>query len=480
MSLIRWNQPTSLLIGLAVLTATWAPISAETKGLSTVDAATDKPNVVIIFTDDMGYGDVGIYGHPTIRTPNIDRMAAEGQKWTQFYTAASVCTPSRAGLLTGRLPIRSGMCSDVRGVLFPDSSGGLPVDELTLAEALKHLGYATACIGKWHLGHLPDHLPMNHGFDSYFGIPYSNDMDRLPGIDREKQMDPRVEYWNVPLMRDTDIIERPADQTTITKRYTEKAVRFIRDSKEGPFFLYLAHSMPHIPLFASEAFQGKSRRGLYGDVIEEIDWSVGQVLQALREAGLAENTLVIFTSDNGPWQMYDEQGGSAGLLRGGKATTWEGGMRVPGVFWWPKTIAPGVIDELGSTMDIFTTVCQLTGAEIPDDRIIDGLDIRPVLFGNGAGPREGLIYYKRRTIQAVRKGSFKMHLWTTDVDQIYSPSIQQDPPLLYNLDHDPSERFNIASDHPEVVAELSEVVRKHQESLVPGDDQLAGRINQDD
>lgn len=447
--------------------------------LAEVSEESSRPNVIIIFADDMGYGDVGVYGHPTIRTPHIDQIAAEGQKWTQFYTAASVCTPSRAALLTGRLPIRSGMCSDKRGVLFPDSSGGLPADEVTLAEVLKNKGYATACVGKWHLGHLPKHLPTRQGFDSYFGVPYSNDMDRVEGVGREQLLNPKVEYWNVPLMRDEAVIERPADQTTLTKRYTEEAVRFIRDNKDGPFFLYLAHSMPHVPLFVSSDYSGTSPRGLYGDVIQEIDGGVGQVVDMLHELGLSENTLVIFTSDNGPWQMYDTHGGSAGLLYGGKATTWEGGMRVPGVFWWPGTIKPAVIDGLGSTMDIYATVCGLVGAELPGDRVIDGVDQYKTLIGESPSPRESIIYYRKRSVHAVRVGSYKMHLMTNDPDDIYGQATVLDSPLLFNLDHDPGERFNIAAEHPEVIESILAELQLHQEGLVVGDDQLAGRVETD-
>ncbi|MDA1163575.1 MAG: sulfatase-like hydrolase/transferase, partial [Planctomycetota bacterium] len=247
-------------------------------------AQSDSPNIVVIFCDDLGYGDLGCFGHPTIKTPNLNQMAAEGVRLTQFYSASPVCTPSRAALMTGRLPIRSGMCSDTRRVLFPDSGGGIPASEVTLAEGLKQQGYATACVGKWHLGHLPQFLPTNNGFDSYFGIPYSNDMDRVNDAPRGRDSfrDPKVEYWNVPLMRNLEIVERPADQTTITRRYTEEAISFITKNKDEKFFLYLPHSLPHVPLFRSKEFESKSLRGLYGDVIEEIDWSVGQVLQTLK------------------------------------------------------------------------------------------------------------------------------------------------------------------------------------------------------
>ncbi len=441
-----------------------------------VAQAADKPNIVVIFCDDLGYGDLGAFGHPTIQTPNLDRMAAEGQKWTSFYAAASVCTPSRAGLLTGRLPIRNGMCSDKRRVLFPDSTGGIPENELLISEALKAQGYATAAIGKWHLGHLPQYLPTNNGFDYYYGIPYSNDMDRAPNTKQIKVfVDPKIEYFEVPLLRNEEIIERPADQTTITRRYTEEAVQFIKSKKDGPFFLYLAHSMPHIPLFRSPPFENTSRRGLYGDVIEEIDWSVGQVLDTLRDEGLADNTLVVFTSDNGPWLIFKEQGGSAGLLRGGKGGTFEGGMREPTIFWWPGAIAPGVVAEMGSTLDIFATACALSGATMPTDRIMDSHDLSPVLRGTGPSPREDMFYYRGAQVFAVRRGPFKAHFQTKG--EYGSPKLAvHEPPLLYNLEHDPSEKYNIAEANPEAIEAIRKTLAAHNDTLVRGKDQLAGRI----
>ena len=437
--------------------------------------ASKKPNFVIIFCDDMGYGDLGCYGHPTIRTPNLDRMAAEGQKWTNFYVGASVCTPSRAALMTGRLPIRSGMCSNKRRVLFPDSASGLPKGEVTIAEALKAQGYTTACVGKWHLGHLPPHLPTNNGFDSYFGIPYSNDMDRVAGEGRQAFLEPKVEYWNVPLMRDEEIVERPANQNTITKRYAEEGVKFIKKNRKEPFFLYLANSLPHVPLFVSQNFRGKSLRGLYGDVIEEIDWGVGRVLDTLRSEGLAENTFVVFTSDNGPWLIFNEHGGSAGLLREGKGCTYEGGMREPCIMWWPATIKPGVINDMGATMDVYTTILTLAGAEVPTDRVVDGMDLSPVLFGTGPSPRNTMFYYRGAKIYAVRKGQYKAHFLTKSA---YGGDKEENhnPPLLYHLGHDPSEKYDIAKDHPEVIRDIKKEVALHLANLTPGEDQLAKRI----
>lgn len=429
-----------------------------------------KPNIIVFFCDDLGYGDIGPFGHPTIRTPNLDRMAEEGQKWTSFYSAAPVCTPSRAGLLTGRLPIRSGMCSEKRRVLFPDSEGGLPQTEITIAEALKSNGYSTACIGKWHLGHLPRFSPNSHGFDYFFGIPYSNDMDHIKGMDQSK-----YNYFNVPLMRNSNIIERPANQTTITRRYTEEAVKFISENKEKPFFLYLAHSMPHVPLFRSKKFENKSLRGIFGDVIEELDWSVGKILDKLRETGLDKNTLVIFTSDNGPWLIFKERGGSAGLLKGGKGGTFEGGMREPTIFWWPGKLAHRVIMDMASTLDLFPTFCKLAGVKLPDDRVYDGYDLGPVMFGTGKSQREVFYYYRDTEVYAVRKGSYKAH-FKSMADYGDTTTTIHNPPLLYNLNVDPSEKYNIAGQNPEIIGVIKRVLKEHLATIVPVENQLDKKI----
>jgi len=437
------------------------------------------PNIVVIFADDLGYGDLGVYGHPTIRTPNLDRMAAEGMKFTQFYAAASVCTPSRAALLTGRLPIRTGMESDNRRVLFPDSRLGIPAEEITMAEALKESGYATAAFGKWHLGHMPSFLPTNNGFDYWFGVPYSNDMDKVAqGVTRELFLEPKSEYWNVPLMRNGEIIERPAQQETLTKRYTEEATGFIREHSDQPFFVYLAHSMIHVPLFRSESFEGVSRRGLYGDVMEEIDWSAGSIMSVLREEGIAENTLVFFTSDNGPWLYYDAQGGSAGLLRGGKGMTWEGGFREPGLAWWPGTIEPGQVSEsVTSTMDLLPTMLELNQRELADDRIFDGRSLVPILNGDlDHEVRDSYFYYRGATLFAARKGAWKAHYITQWAYGGGNERTFHDPPLLFNLEHDPSEQYDVSDDHPEIIAEIAEEVERHRLNMVARPSQMDARI----
>jgi arylsulfatase A-like enzyme len=370
------------------------------------------------------------------------------------------------------------MCGRKRRVLFPDSGGGLPAGEVTLAELLKGAGYDTACVGKWHLGHLPQFLPTSHGFDRYFGIPYSNDMDRVADAPKGRQafLDPKSEYWNVPLMRDAEVIERPADQHTLTRRYTEEAVKFIRASKAKPFFLYLAHSMPHVPLFASKEFSGKSARGLYGDVIEELDWSVGEVLGAIRTEKLEGRTLVVFSSDNGPWLIYNQHGGSAGLLREGKGSTWEGGMRVPCLMWRPGTIPAGsVTQEIACTTDLLPTVAALAGAKVPDDRPVDGYDLGPVLTGKGKGPRDVMFYYRDTQLYAVRNGPYKAHFVTRSAYGQDQP-VRHDVPQLYHLGHDPGEKFDLAKDHPDVVAAMRKLAAEHQAGVKAAPSQLDRRL----
>jgi len=434
-----------------------------------------QPNVIVIYADDLGWGDLGCYGSPTIRTPNLDRMAAEGMRFTDFYSAAEVCTPSRAALLTGRYPVRSGMCHDQFRVLRNHSKNGLPKDEVTLASILKTQGYRTACVGKWHLGHRKEHLPPNHGFEQYFGLPFSNDMMPAPDAPkgREKLYLEENALWRTPLIRGVEVIEEQPDQKQLTRRYTEESVKFISENREKPFFLYLAHTFPHVPLFASESFRGKSRAGIYGDVVEEIDWSVGQVLAALQREGLRENTLVVFSSDNGPWTLFDSHGGSAGPLREGKGSTWEGGMRVPGIFWWSGRIPAGKVqNELATTMDVFTTVTHLAGGTLPKERQIDGADISPLLFGTGhMENREPFFYYRGSQLYAVRIGLWKAHFTTRSS---YGPDKPEahDPPLLYHLGEDAGEHWDRAAKHPEVISQMRKAVAEHVAKLTPAPSQL--------
>jgi len=412
------------------------------------------PNVILIFADDLGYGDLGCFGHPTIATPNLDRMAREGLKLTQFYAAECVCTPSRAALLTGRLPIRNGMCGDRRRVLFANSTGGLPAGEITLGELFQSQKYATACIGKWHLGHRHEFLPQAQGFDAYYGIPYSNDM--------------RPTY----LLRGATVVEDPVDQTTLTARYTSEALSFIRQHRDEPFFLYLPHNFPHTPLFASPKFKDKSRRGLYGDVVEELDDSVGQVLETLTELNLEKNTLVVFTSDNGPWLIKKQDGGSAGLLRGGKGSTWEGGMREPAIAWWPGRIAPGRTSaELCSTLDLFATLHGLLDVPLPTDRVLDSYDLRPLLFEGSSSGRNEFFYYRGTQLMAARVGPWKAHFMTQDGYGQPQPT-QHEPPLLFNLDADPGEQRDVAKDHAAVIEQIRQAVAAHRSNLVAAPSQL--------
>lgn len=425
-----------------------AGVGAST-GLFALRANAERPpNFVVIFCDDLGYGDVGCYGTHTIKTPRLDAMAAEGMRFTDFYSAAAVCTPSRAALLTGRYPIRSGLTR----VLFPQSQDGLTNDETTVAEVMKGLGYTTACIGKWHLGHLPPYLPTRHGFDYYFGLPYSNDMTVV------SRGDPPL-----PLMRNEEIVEAPANQDMLTQRYTEEAVRFIERSKDKPFFLYFPHSMPHVPIHCSDAFRGRSRAGLYGDVIEEIDWSVGRVLDALKENGLDENTLVVFSSDNGPWLVKRADGGSAGPLRQGKGSTFEGGVREPGIFRWPGHITAGRVEHTPAiTLDLFPTFVRLAGGNMPSGRVFDGKDISPLLLGaDSVGDRE-FFFYLGEELQAMRSGPWKLK--RAFDSRIYGKPLKHDV-VLFNVAKDPRENKNLAKKHPDRVKQMEDRLQEFEKSL---------------
>ena len=440
--------------------------------ISSVASAENRPNIIIILADDLGYGDLSCYGNPSIHTPNIDRMADEGIRFTEFYSGACLCTPSRAALLTGRLALRSGMAgSHQKHVIYPENTGGLPQTEITIPRALKTNGYTTACIGKWHLGHHQESYPTSHGFDYFYGLPYSNDSDPLLEKKlRTKEVDSQHPDWhnfNVPLMRGTNIIERPVNQTRLTKNYTDEAIHFIKENKTKPFFLYFAHTFPHVPLFTSPGFKGKSARGLYGDAVAEVDWSVGEVLKTLHDEKLEKNTFVFFTSDNGPWIVRKLNGGSAGLFRDGKGGTWEGGYRVPAIARWPGKIKPGMTQEMASAIDLYKTCLNIAGAEIPKDRPLDGFDMAPLLFGKGKSQRDEQFYYFCADVYAVRKGNYKAHFITHDG---YSklPEEKHNPPLLFDVRHDPSEKFDIAAEHPDIVADLTKAFEKHRAEVVPG------------
>jgi len=438
----------------AILAAVALAACAATGGTSTPERA-DRPNLVVIFFDDLGWGDLGSYGAPTIRTPHLDAMAAAGLRFTEFYSAASVCTPSRAALLTGRYAVRSGMCGhSARAVMRENGIGGLPADEVTLAEALGARGYVSMAIGKWHLGHLPEHLPTRHGFDRFFGVPWSNDMEPYYFIDGEERLAGEI------------------DQSRLTERLTDEALAFVRANADRPFFLYLAHPFPHTPLAASPAFRGQSPRGLYGDVVEELDASTGRILAELRALDLDERTLVLVTSDNGPWLTEGQDGGSAGPLRDGKGSTFEGGMRVPAIAWWPGTIPPGrVTNALASTLDVLPTAVSLAGGELPAGRVLDGYDLSAVLRSSGPSDRDRLLYHRGREVWAARLGPWKAHFRTRAA---YGPGelVLHDPPLLYHLGHDPGEQWDRSADHPDVIAAIRAIVREHEASFEPPPSQL--------
>ena len=427
-------------------------------GVWAIHAAAAAPNYVLIFCDDLGYGDLGCYGSAKNRTPRIDAMAKEGMRFTSFLSSSPVCTPSRASLLTGCYARRVGMHEDFTGhwVLIPRSRRGMHADEWTLPEILKAKGYATACIGKWHLGDQPPHLPTAHGFDEYYGIPYSNDMASA------RRGDPPL-----PLVQDTKVIEAPANQATLTKRYTSEAIQFIERNKSKPFFLYLPHTFPHLPLFASKEFHGKSANGRYGDSVEEIDWSTGKILDALKQHGLDKNTLVIFTSDNG---SNGRNGGSNAPLSGAKGGTMEGGMRVPMIARWPGRIpAGGTCNELSSTMDFLPTFAALSGGLLSANKI-DGHDITPLLTGTkgAASPYEVFYYYRRRQLQAVRWGDWKWHLPLANTFPNWTTANQKGrgrPGKLVNLKTDLAEKVDVTAANPKVMAKMRELVAQAEATL---------------
>lgn len=445
---------------------------------SALAATAEQPNFVVIFADDLGYGDLGVYGSTTIRTPNLDRMAAEGMRFTDFYTTAPFCSPSRASLLTGRYPVRAG----VPYVLFPTELTGLPPAEITIAEILSDDGYATAAIGKWHLGWPESFRAHRHGFDFFYGLPYSNDMLKW---EPDTVLRPQHAFWDLPLLNNDEIVEAPVNQHTLTQRYTAKAVQFIEENRDRPFFLYFPHTFPHNPQYASENFEGRSPHGLYADTVEELDWSVGEVLRTLRELGLDEKTLVVFSSDNGPtrggrrWGRRNA-GGSTGGLRGNKGTTFEGGMREPGIFRWLGTIAEGgVTNQQASILDLLPTLAALAGTEVPDDRVIDGRSIADLLLGKTDSlPEEPFYFYFGMQLQAIRLGQWKLFpsgvatseqsasLWYLQNPELFGRHHRVlDEPQLYDLDADRGETRNLATEQPEIVERLGEIARDFDERM---------------
>ncbi len=473
-----------LIIGgiAAIVSAVLAAAYAQQRGAD----SPPPPNIVIIFIDDMGYADIGPFGATAYKTPNLDRMAAEGRAFTDFHASTAVCSASRASLMTGCYPERVG----ILGALFPNDRSGLNPDELTLAELCRSRGYATAVFGKWHLGHLRPFLPLQQGFDEYFGLPYSNDMwPYAPTTEYHSPDAPRDNrYPDLPLLEGNEVFDPavdPDEQAQLTAWYTERAVDFIDRHKSQPFFLYVPHTMVHVPIFASDRFRGKSGAGLFGDVVLELDWSVGQILQALARNGLDDNTLVVFTADNGPWLCFGNHAGSAGSLREGKATMFEGGYREPCVMRWPGKIPPGTrCDEFATTMDLFPTIARLVGADAPWEHKIDGKDIWPLMAGEpgAVSPHEVFYCYYNGELRAVRDRRWKLffpHQANTLNDR---PGGRDGVPVpygrlevghwLFDLQNDVGETTDVASQHPDVVARLERYAETARATL---GDTLTGR-----
>lgn len=438
-------------------------------------AAAPSPNLVIVFADDLGYADLACYGAKGLRTPHLDRLARQGLRFTSFCVPQAVCSASRAALLTGCYPNRVGLL----GALGPRSKTGISPHERTIADVLRTRGYATAVFGKWHLGDAPVFLPLRHGFDQYFGLPYSNDM-------WPKHPDNPKAYPPLPLIQGERTVQEMPDQTRLTRWYTEHSVRFIEQNRARPFFLYVPHNMPHVPLHVSTAFRAKSARGLYGDVIMEIDWSVGQILAALRKNQLDDQTLVVFASDNGPWLLYGDHAGSAGPLREGKGTVFEGGVRVPCLMRWPGRIPKGAVcHELACSMDVLPTFAALAGAELPQDRVIDGENIWPLVSGQRGAktPHEAFFYYWGKALQAIRSGPWKLHLPHSYPHP--EPSGGAGKPgkhvsrriglALYNLETDLGETTDVAARHPDVVRRLQELAERCRDDLGDSETKRVGK-----
>ncbi len=468
--MVRKRRPPSILlmrmamgaiVSMMVFTQYVFIARAESEGLEEAISTWygTAPNIIIINADDLGYGDLSCFDSKAISTPSLDRMAGEGMRFTDFYVCSPVCSPSRYGLLTGRYPVRI----DLNQALMPSNAPvakrmeesfyraigklglidlgdagdahGIPQEDVTLAEALREAGYRTCLIGKWHLGDTPEFHPRKHGFDYFFGVPYSNDMVPFPLYRNEEVLEEEIE-----------------DQGTLTKQYTDQALQFIEDAKNERFFLYFAHTFPHVPLHASDDFRGKSRGGLYGDTVEEIDWSVGKLLEKLDESGLAERTLIFFTSDNGPW--YE---GSPGGLRGGKGLTFEGGFRVPMIARWSGHVpAASVCNEMAANIDFFPTCLALAGVALPGGRIIDGKDIAPLLAGNGKTPHEAIYFYRWDKGEAIRVGKWKYHRRRNVY--IWPSNLQTKGPWLFDMESDPHERYDVSETYPEIAEQLESML----------------------
>ncbi len=433
---------------------------------STKKASDSRPNIILIFADDMGYGDLGSYGAKDWETPNLDQLAKDGTSFTQFYVPHAVCSASRAALLTGTYANRL----EIFGALDHTAKHGLNPEETTIAEMLKGNGYQTGMVGKWHLGHLAEFLPTKQGFDSYFGLPYSNDM--WPHHPESKNY-----YPPLPLFENENIIETIDDQSQLTTRYTGKALEFIQKNQKTPFFLYLAHSMPHVPLYVSDKFKGKSKQGLYGDVMMEIDWSVGEIRKKLKELGLDENTLIIFTSDNGPWISYGGHAGLTGGLKEGKGTSWEGGIRVPAIFTWPGKIPAGKVQaEAAMTIDILPTLAGITNSELPKLKI-DGGNIWPQIQGKETESKPYFAYYNRNELQAVIFGKWKLvfpHEYRTiptrtemrnDGIPVKYSMTKLEQAVLFDLSKDPNETRDISAENPEILAKLNGFAKSSRADL---------------
>ena len=432
-------------------------------------AAAEKPNFIVIFCDDLGYADIGPFGSELHRTPNLDRMAAEGRCFTDFYVTSGVCTPSRASLMTGCYPRRVGLHENGQGgwVLFPGNRRGLAASEVTMPEMLEAAGYACHMVGKWHLGDQPAFLPTKHGFESYFGIPFSNDMGQT---DR-----PKKNYPPLPLIRNGKVIEEEPDQSQITKRYTEEALKVIAANKDKPFFLYLPHTMPHWPQYSSEAFAGKSKNGKWGDTVEEIDWSCGEIFKALKEHGIDEKTLVVFLSDNGGAIRH---GSKNTPLRDGKGSTWEGGHRVPFVARWPGKVPAGTkTSALATSMDLYATFAKLAGGEVPSDRIVDGKNISELLLRKEGAetPHDAYYYYFRGDLCAVRSGKWKLHV-KLGRGRKNAPKL----PYLFDLESDIAEKTNVAEANPGVVKRLQALLEKAREDIGDADRKGANERSADE